>query len=332
MSRGRFRENDTEKFCKLFIGGLHYVTDEESLKKYFSQWGEVIDCIVMRDPNSKKSRGFGFITYKTAEQVDEAQKHRPHCIDSKEVETKRAMPRNEVESQPTVKKLFVGGIKEEMTEEDLRELFGPFGEVKTVDMVIDKNTQKKKGFCFVTFEDYDTVDKLVLTKFFESKGKKIEVKKALSREEMNKVRSGGGSGMGMGPGGAMGYGMGGGDLPMRGGGGGGIRGGRGGMPLGRGRMNNWGPQGGFCDDGYGGSDGYGGGGGWNQGGGGQFSGNGYGGSWGSGGGGGGNFGSNYGSDYGGGPMKRGGYSQRGAGPYGNFSGGGGNSGGGGYRR
>lgn len=80
MSRGRFRENDTEKFCKLFIGGLHYVTDEESLKKYFSQWGEVIDCIVMRDPNSKKSRGFGFITYKTAEQVRIETANRPSFV------------------------------------------------------------------------------------------------------------------------------------------------------------------------------------------------------------------------------------------------------------
>lgn len=316
----------------------------------------------MRDPNSKKSRGFGFITYKTVDQVDEAQAHRPHRIDNKEVETKRAMPRNEVESQPTVKKLFVGGIKEEVTEDDLRELFSPYGEVKSVDMVIDKNTQKKKGFCFVTFEDYDTVDKLVLTKFFESKGKKIEVKKALSREEMNKVRSGGGPGMGppgvgIGGGGPVGYGMGG-DSMMRGGGGGvGGRGGRGGMLMGRGR--DWGPPGSYCGNGYdnygGGGGGYGpsGGGGygpptsWNQGGGGgggggDYGGNGYcggtGGGWGGGGGSGGggsggsNFGSNYGNDYGGGPMKRGGYSQRGAGPYGNYSGGGGSSSGGGYRR
>jgi len=40
-----------------------------------------------------RSRGFGFITYKEMEMVDEAQKARPHSIDGKDVEVKRAMPR-----------------------------------------------------------------------------------------------------------------------------------------------------------------------------------------------------------------------------------------------
>lgn len=40
-----------------------------------------------------RSRGFGFITYKAAAEIDAAQANRPHVIDSREVETKRAMPR-----------------------------------------------------------------------------------------------------------------------------------------------------------------------------------------------------------------------------------------------
>lgn len=47
----------------------------------------------MRDPNTKKSRGFGFITYKKAQMVDEAQNARPHKVDGREVEPKRAVPR-----------------------------------------------------------------------------------------------------------------------------------------------------------------------------------------------------------------------------------------------
>jgi len=40
-----------------------------------------------------RSRGFGFITFKEMEMLDEAQKARPHRIDQKDVEVKRAMPR-----------------------------------------------------------------------------------------------------------------------------------------------------------------------------------------------------------------------------------------------
>ena len=39
---------------KLFIGGLDYTTTDESLKEYFSQWGEVVDAKVMKDPATNR--------------------------------------------------------------------------------------------------------------------------------------------------------------------------------------------------------------------------------------------------------------------------------------
>ena len=41
-----------------------------------------------------RSRGFGFITYGEAKSLDEAQKNRPHHIDGRDTDTKRAMPRD----------------------------------------------------------------------------------------------------------------------------------------------------------------------------------------------------------------------------------------------
>jgi len=41
---------------KFFMGGLNYETTEETLKTYFSKWGNVTDCVVMRFPDSKRSR------------------------------------------------------------------------------------------------------------------------------------------------------------------------------------------------------------------------------------------------------------------------------------
>ena len=43
-----------EQFRKLFIGGLSFDTDDESLRTHFEEWGDVIDCVVMRDPSSKR--------------------------------------------------------------------------------------------------------------------------------------------------------------------------------------------------------------------------------------------------------------------------------------
>lgn len=87
-----FQKEDQWK--KLFIGGLTYSTTDDMLKEFYSQWGEIVDCIVMKDPASKRSRGFGFVTYAEASSVDDAMSNRPHVIDGKAVEPKRAIPRD----------------------------------------------------------------------------------------------------------------------------------------------------------------------------------------------------------------------------------------------
>jgi heterogeneous nuclear ribonucleoprotein A1/A3 len=68
---------------KLFIGGLDYKTNDETLKAYFERWGKIVDVVVMKDPKTKRSRGFGFVTYSRADMVDLAQDHRPHVIDGR---------------------------------------------------------------------------------------------------------------------------------------------------------------------------------------------------------------------------------------------------------
>lgn len=60
-----------------------------------------------------------------------------------------------------MKKIFVGGIKEDTTEDQIRGVFSQFGTLESVEMIKEKGTDKVRGFCFVTFDDYDAVDKAV---------------------------------------------------------------------------------------------------------------------------------------------------------------------------
>ena len=44
---------------KLFVGGLNFSTTDSGLRNYFEQFGEVVDCFIMKFKDTKKSRGFG---------------------------------------------------------------------------------------------------------------------------------------------------------------------------------------------------------------------------------------------------------------------------------
>ena len=89
----------------------------------------------------------------------------------------------------TIKKVFVGGIKDDTTEEHLMDYFKQYGNVESVDIITDKETKKKRGFGFVSFDDYDPVDRIVLMKLHVVNGHKCEVKKAMSKQDMQNIKT-----------------------------------------------------------------------------------------------------------------------------------------------
>ncbi|KAM9391515.1 RNA-binding protein Musashi homolog 1 [Pholidichthys leucotaenia] len=70
--------------CKMFIGGLSWQTAQEGLK-CFCKYIEVKECMVMRDPVTKRSRGFGFITFVNQAGMDKVLAQTRHKLDSKRV-------------------------------------------------------------------------------------------------------------------------------------------------------------------------------------------------------------------------------------------------------
>lgn len=176
---------DDEKFSKLFVARLSTDTTEESLKLYFEQFGEVAKCVIVKNPSTNQSKGFAFVTFARPESLNQAQKARPHTIDNRTVDCKRAIPQDEApENKITVNKMFVGGMSEDTTEEQILEKFSPYGNIEKIDLIKDKSTGKYKRFCFVTFNDHDSVDQCVIHKHFNLAGKKVEVKKAVSKDEL----------------------------------------------------------------------------------------------------------------------------------------------------
>lgn len=79
---------------KLFIGGISWDTNEDRLKEYFSTYGEVVEAVIMKDRNTGRARGFGFVVFADPA-VAEIVIQGKHNIDGRMVEAKKAVPRDD---------------------------------------------------------------------------------------------------------------------------------------------------------------------------------------------------------------------------------------------
>ena len=83
----------------MFVGGLSWQTTEDTMREYFTKFGPVVEAMVMRDPATKHSRGFGFVTFSDTETVEKVTQFGVHNLDGKKIDPKVAFPK---ESTPKV--------------------------------------------------------------------------------------------------------------------------------------------------------------------------------------------------------------------------------------
>ncbi|XP_037950831.1 RNA-binding protein Musashi homolog Rbp6 isoform X2 [Teleopsis dalmanni] len=167
---------------KLFVGGLSWQTSSEKLKEYFNMFGTVTDVLIMKDPVTQRSRGFGFITFQEPNSVDKVLQVPIHTLDGKKIDPKHATPKNRPRQANKTKKIFVGGVSQDTSADEVKAYFGQFGTVEETVMLMDQQTKRHRGFGFVTFENEDVVDRVCEIHFHTIKNKKVECKKAQPKE------------------------------------------------------------------------------------------------------------------------------------------------------
>ncbi|XP_019433513.1 PREDICTED: RNA-binding protein 38-like isoform X1 [Lupinus angustifolius] len=57
---------------KIFVGGLAWETKRDTLKRYFDQFGEILEAVVITDRNTGRSKGYGFVTFKDQNSAERA--------------------------------------------------------------------------------------------------------------------------------------------------------------------------------------------------------------------------------------------------------------------
>ena len=94
-----------------------------------------------------------------------------------------------------MKKIFVGNFSFSMTEQELRSLFEPYGNVDTVSLVTDRNTGRSRGFAFVEMPDSSQADQAIAAlNGKDSGGRSLTVNEARPKVDRGGPRGGGGRG------------------------------------------------------------------------------------------------------------------------------------------
>ncbi|XP_055140035.2 heterogeneous nuclear ribonucleoprotein D-like isoform X2 [Symphalangus syndactylus] len=170
---------DQQDDGKMFIGGLSWDTSKKDLREYLSRFGEVVDCTIKTDPVTGKSRRFGFLLFKDAASVDKVLELKEHKLDGKLIDPKRAKA---LKGKEPPKKVFMGGLRPDTSEEQIKEYFGAFGEIENIELPMDTKTNERRGFCFITYTNEEPVKRLLESRYHQIGSAKCEIKVAQPKE------------------------------------------------------------------------------------------------------------------------------------------------------
>ncbi|OQS05793.1 RNA-binding protein [Thraustotheca clavata] len=154
-------ENVAELDNTLCVKNLNFSTTEKTLQALFEKMGTVRKATIARkkDPKTQKptlSMGFGFVEFNTAAAAKKAMTQLQgnlldgHAIDIKLSKKQLAPVKKASQSKKPSTKVICRNIAFEATIKDIRELFGAFGQLKTVRMP-KKFDGKHRGFAFIEF-------------------------------------------------------------------------------------------------------------------------------------------------------------------------------------
>ena len=131
------------------------------LEEFFSVVGKVTDVRIITDAKTRRSKGIAYVEFEDVESVPLAlglggQKllNVPIVVQPTLAERNRAANMNNPDqgtkpgSGPM--RLYVGSLHFNITEEMLRGIFEPFGKIDVIQLIIDSETGRSKGYGFVT--------------------------------------------------------------------------------------------------------------------------------------------------------------------------------------
>jgi len=160
---GMMINNNRQEHYHIFVGDLSPEIETQTLRDAFAPFGEISDCRVVRDPQTLKSKGYGFVSFtKKVEAENAIALMNGQWLGSRSIRTnwatrKPPSSRNDAnskpltfdevynQSSPTNCTVYCGGIASGLSEDLLQKTFAHFGSIQEIRIF------KDKGYAFIRF-------------------------------------------------------------------------------------------------------------------------------------------------------------------------------------
>ncbi|XP_052228860.1 nucleolysin TIAR-like isoform X5 [Dreissena polymorpha] len=166
-------KQDTSKHFHIFVGDLSPDIETHQLKGAFGVFGEISDCKIIRDPQSLKSKGYGFVSFVNKQDAESAISNmNGQWLGSRPIRTNWATRKppapptkenikqlnfDEVmgQSSPTNCTVYCGGILQGLTEDLIRKTFISYGTIQEIRVF------KDKGYAFIRFNNKESAGQAI---------------------------------------------------------------------------------------------------------------------------------------------------------------------------
>ncbi|XP_017134499.1 RNA-binding protein 39 isoform X1 [Drosophila elegans] len=166
------------------------------LEEFFSSVGKVRDVRLITCNKTKRFKGIAYIEFEDPESVALAlglSGQRllgiPIMVQHTQAEKNRlqnAAPAFQPKSHTGPMRLYVGSLHFNITEDMLRGIFEPFGKIDAIQLIMDTETGRSKGYGFITYHNADDAKKaLEQLNGFELAGRLMKVGNVTERLDMN---------------------------------------------------------------------------------------------------------------------------------------------------
>ena len=154
MAKQRTHTKDNSSLKKtVFLGGLPHTFDKTAIYDVFKQFGPIKTINIPLNKTTQKMKGFCFLCFKNTGGWKRAIDAREVHLGGKIISIRPALSTKEAEStkmSANERRIYSRGVPSQMTEVQLRKLFGRFGDIEEVRLVTNSETSKPTGAAYIT--------------------------------------------------------------------------------------------------------------------------------------------------------------------------------------